>query len=94
MEFDCTMYDDQIGDEWSIGTYILAGRETPSDSFTSSSRWFDELRPTYYNGVFIGLEDGLFLVPHGVIDHPFPDGGGKRDNYNMGREIEEAVEYH
>lgn len=67
----------------SEGHFVHA--EKTADSFKAVGAPFPRIVSEWYNGEVIKLKDGRYLVPHGVVDHPFGNGHGKRQEYEMGK---------
>ena len=82
--FDCRLFSEN-GKLESEGNFVHA--EKAATGFKPVGAPFPRISPAWYDGDVIGLEDGRLLVPHGLVNHPFGDGHGKRQEYAMGRAI-------
>jgi hypothetical protein len=46
-----------------------------------------------FTGINIHLKNQLLLLPHGVIDYPFNESSGKRQEYKKGQAVNKEFEY-
>jgi hypothetical protein len=87
----CHVWSDE-GELWSRGEYVYGrsrGRpEVDCPDRRSTWRLFSG-----YDGDTIYVEDGLLLLPDGVVDFPFGDGGGKKQKYSAGIAVGDEAEY-
>ena len=82
--FKCTTYNDQTGEVWSRGLYVVGYFE--NQTFHRVQRYDGKPRYTSFDGEVIHIESkNLLMVPHGEIDYPVANGGGKRINYDYGK---------
>jgi hypothetical protein len=81
--FQCTIYDDYSGSVVARGgLYVVSKKQ--NGKFQRVERFDGLPRYSFYDGYMLGLEgNSLFLVPHGVVEYPFPNNdGGKRITYD------------
>ncbi len=84
--FQCMIYDDYAGSVLARGLYVISRRQ--KGKFQRVQRFEGQPRYNFFDGHLLGLEgDKLFMVPHGVIEYPFPGGGGKRITYHNGSQV-------
>jgi hypothetical protein len=91
--YECSTFNDD-GTPWTIGTYVLVDvrRAGATVSYAPKGE-LARVGPSEYlgfSGTFVHLTGDRALVPHGTIDSPFPDGGGKRAEYELGVEKSEV----
>lgn len=85
--YDCSIYWDFDGSLKAKGSYALrkvtwdANQGAPAYSEADST---SEVNFRFFDGILVHLEGDLALAPHGVIDFPFGDGHGKRQQFEMG----------
>jgi hypothetical protein len=84
--FQCTIYDNYAGSVLARGLYVVSKKQ--NGKFQRVRRFDGLPRYSFYDGDMLGLEgEKLFMVPHGVIECPFPNGGGKRITYDNGSQV-------
>jgi hypothetical protein len=89
--FQCTIFDDAGGLVWARGLYVV-GKKI-NGKFQREKRVDGPPRYSYVDGVILGLVgDKAIMVPHGLIDYPFPD-GGKRITYDHGSQVGPEKQY-
>lgn len=89
----CELYFSATGEIWARGNYRLTVDDEVSE--IESAEHLKQLMLGFrlFNGRTIDLEGTTRLVPDGVIDSPFPQGGGKTVEYSMGRSIGPEKQY-
>ena len=94
--YSCRVYNDYTGKLTASGEFIrrreAGGSVKPERRLTDSATPTGKLHYQYFDGVVIHLEDDVVLVPDGIIDYPFGDGGGKRALFREGVEIGQAAQ--
>ena len=85
--YTCKTFNDN-GIPWTAGTYVLADvhRRDGAVTYTPAAE-VARAKPSQYvgfNGTIVELTGDRALVPDGTIDMPFPGGGGKRAEYDLG----------
>lgn len=87
--YQCSLYHDHSGELLAKGFFLPRrvewDAEAESPKFLPPEAPLPEPLPYEgYDGISISLGEHLMLVPHGVIDHPFGDGHGKKQQYEYG----------
>ena len=89
----CEIFFASTGDVWARGTYLL---ETGDElSQIRSAEHLDQLMTGFslFNGHTIQLSDSNRLIPDGIIDSPFANGGGKSTEYSKGTVVRAEKQY-
>jgi hypothetical protein len=85
--YGCKTFNDN-GIPWTAGTYVLAhvSRRDGAVTYTPAAALERAKQSEYvsFNGTIVELTGDRALVPDGTIDMPFPGGGGKRAEYDLG----------
>ena len=94
--YACEIYWDSDGTLWAKGTYLL--RKVNWDEGQKRSIYIEaegapEIVFNYFDGQIIHLKGKFVLVPHGIIDSPFGDGHGKKQQYDLGEPVGPESEY-
>lgn len=96
VHYDCTIYNDYTGDIGTQGRFALRGYgwdEGKKQAIYSAVEPAKELQFRSYDGEKIYLKGSLVLLPDGVIDHPFGNGHGKKQRYELGKPVGPELEY-
>jgi len=94
--YACEIYWDSDGTLWAKGTYLL--RKVNWDQGQKRAIYIEaegapEMAFNYFDGKIIHLKGKFVLVPHGIIDYPFGDGHGKKQQYDLGEPVGPESEY-
>lgn len=94
--YNCVIYNDHNGEVIAQGAFVLRKStwdESKGRATYSATGSVVSLAYNYYDGQLIHLKESLTLLPHGLIEHPFGDGHGKRQEYNLGVPVGEEKSY-
>jgi hypothetical protein len=94
--YECRIYGDPKGTLWAAGNYLLRSSSWNEQRGSADYSEPGEAAPMVFNffdGTIIHLKSPLVLVPNGVIDYPFGDGHGKRQEYEVGEPTGPESEY-
>ena len=94
--YKCVIFNDYNGEIITRGSFVLRksiwnesiGRATYVETEAIESPQYN-----YYDGQLIHLKGSLVMLPDGVITHPFGDGHGKQQEYNLGEPVGEEKSY-
>lgn len=95
--YRCVVFNDYSGTIEASGEYVIRHSAWDKDQKKAVNSPVAQrphiLRYRSFDGVTIRLADSTELLPDGWIDHPFGDGHGRKNLYNIGRKVGSTVSY-
>ncbi|OED51034.1 hypothetical protein ACH42_00050 [Endozoicomonas sp. (ex Bugula neritina AB1)] len=95
-QYQCNIYNDYDGYIAARGRYTLRSvtwDEKAQKAVYKEAASEPKVEFNYYDGKVIHLMNGLTLIPDGVIDYPFDETSGKKQEYKQGEAVSEEVQY-